>query len=320
MIVLISHTEDAHAVEVLGRLQQSGADVVLFDSCRFPRDISLTVSQPTPEQWRAAMVLDGRRRDLSEARVVWWRRPLPFKLHDEVADNEDRTFAYGECHAALAGLWSCLDAVWINDPDRDLIAARKLFQLKVAAQLGMQTPRTCVTTDPEEATRFIAAEGARGTIYKSFSATEKAWRETRLLRPDEHAQLANVRFAPVIFQEYIAAVVDLRITVVGADIFAAEIHSQQTDYPYDFRMTMEAAEIRPHRLPESVEAQLRALMASFGLLYGAIDMRLTPDGDYVFLEINPAGQWLFIELRTSQPITEALCELMLNRDRVRQAA
>lgn len=315
MIILVSHLDDPHAVHVLARLQSRGADVVLFDTARFPRDIQLSVAQSHAERWRASVNIAGEPRDLTDARVVWWRRPLPFRLHDEVADAEERAFAYGECHAATSGLWSCLDAVWINDPDRDQIAARKLFQLKVAAQLGLRTPRTCVTNDPEQAGRFVRTEGSRGTIYKSFGATENAWRETRLLRADEHALLANVQFAPVIFQEHISAVVDLRITIIGDDIFSAEIGSQQTGYVYDFRMSMDEATVRPHRLPDLVEDQLRALMASLGLVYGAIDMRLTPDGEYVFLEVNPAGQWLFIEQRTGQPISDALCSFMLGRDR-----
>jgi glutathione synthase/RimK-type ligase-like ATP-grasp enzyme len=175
-------------------------------------------------------------------------------------------------------------------------------------------PRTCITNDPAEASAFIASEGAERTIYKSFLGTEDAWRETRVLRPDECELLDNVRYAPVIFQEFIPAVVDLRVTVVGDDLFAAAIRSQETAYPHDFRMDLESAAIEPHALSDEVAARLMALMASFGLVYGAIDLRLTPDGEYVFLEVNPAGQWLFVELRTNQPITDALVDHLIAHD------
>jgi glutathione synthase/RimK-type ligase-like ATP-grasp enzyme len=126
--------------------------------------------------------------------------------------------------------------------------------------------------------------------------------------------LDRVRYAPVIFQEYIEAKVDLRITVVGDDIFPAEIGSQETSYRVDFRMCMHEADIRPHVLPPAVAAKITDLMRALGLVYGAIDMRLTPDGEYVFLEINPAGQWLFIEQRTGQPITATLARYMIAHD------
>jgi hypothetical protein len=79
-------------------------------------------------------------------------------------------------------MWSLLDATWMNPPDHDERAGRKAFQLKVAREAGLAIPRTCITTDPERARAFIAAEGGE-VIYKTFTATEATWRETRMLRP-----------------------------------------------------------------------------------------------------------------------------------------
>jgi hypothetical protein len=315
MILIISHLADEHATRVLKYLGRTGADALLFDTSRYPREISLDIGHSAGAQPALFAIVDGVRRDLAAVRSVWWRRPQPYGLDGAMSDADDRSFAYGECHAAIMGLWSCLDAHWVNNPEREEVAARKVYQLNVAAGLGLRIPRTLVTNDPESAAKFIDDEGARGTIYKAFSATERAWRETRLLRPEERAHLDAVRFAPVIFQEHIRADIDLRITMIGDEIFPAEILSGETDYHVDFRMTMHAAAIRAHVVPDEVVVKLRAFMGGLGLVYGAIDMRLTPDGEYVFLEVNPAGQWLFIEDRTGQPITAALAEHLLTSDR-----
>ena len=314
MILIISHLADPHATAVLDCLSRSGAEAILFDTARFPREARLEVTHATSQPWAGAVTLEGVRREMSAVGCVWWRRPQPFEIQADVAGGEDRGFAYGECHAAITGLWSCLHAHWVNDPQCDEVAGRKMYQLKIAAALGLRVPRTLVTNDPERARAFIDAEGAAGTIYKAFSATERSWRETRLLKPEEHSQLDAVRFAPVIFQEHIRADIDLRITVIGDAIFAAEILSGETEYHVDFRMTMHAAAIRAHVLPDKVVAKLSTFMKTLGLIYGAIDMRLTPDGEYVFLEVNPAGQWLFIEERTGQPITSALAEYLQRSD------
>ncbi|HEY0734383.1 MAG TPA: hypothetical protein VGD69_05715 [Herpetosiphonaceae bacterium] len=315
MILLISHLADSHATTVLSYLARLGADTLLFDTARFPQEIRLDITHASGSPSSISAAVDGSRYDLSTTRVVWWRRPQPFDIAADLVSGEDRSFAYSECHAAIMGLWACLDAYWINNPERDEVAARKAYQLKIASGLGLRVPRTLISNDPERVAAFIEAEGSAGTIYKAFSATERAWRETRLLRPEERGHLDAVRFAPVIFQEHIRADIDLRITVIGDAIFAAEIHSGETDYRVDFRMTMHQATIRTHTLPDAVVAQLRALMAALGIVYGAIDMRLTPDGEYVFLEVNPAGQWLFIEERTQQPITAALAEHLWAADR-----
>ena len=288
----------------------------MFDTAQFPRAMSLAVDPGDGETWRAEATVDGTTRDLTQTRVVWWRRPLPFGLDDAVSADADRQFAYAECQQAIAGLWAALDATWINDPERDERASRKLWQLRVAPQLGLRTPRTCITNDPCKAREFIDAEGGAPVIYKAFAGTDRAWRETRILRDDERDALESVRYAAVIFQEHIPAVADVRVTIVGDDVFAAEIHSEDSAYPVDFRMDMDAARVLPHKLPDEIEARLHALMDAAGLVYGAVDLRLTPAGEYVFLEINPAGQWLFVERLTGQPITAALSAYMLAHDRV----
>jgi glutathione synthase/RimK-type ligase-like ATP-grasp enzyme len=158
---------------------------------------------------------------------------------------------------------------------------------------------------------FLSRDTDR-VIYKSFSATAEEWRETRVLKSHELDLIDNVRLAPVIFQEYIPAVVDLRITVIGDRFFPAAIHSQETSYVVDFRMDMGRARVESCELPAEVRAGLSALMGHLGLVYGAIDMRLTPGGRYVFLEVNPAGQWLFIEQRTGQPITAAVAQALMS--------
>lgn len=306
MILILSHRADEHANEVVRRLQRERANVLLFDTARFPRETNLLINQEVGRDPQFRATLDGKTHDMTDVRAVWWRRPQPFTLDAALSQPHDRTFAYGECQAAISGLWACLNtAHWVNNPEKDEVAARKLYQLKVAAELGLAIPRTLVTNDPAAARAFVAEQGERGTIYKAFSATEQAWRETRLLQPDEHIYLEAVQYAPVIFQEYVRADIDLRITVIGDEFFPAEIHSGQTDYKVDFRMTINDATVRAHTLPDEVVQKLRLLMQRLGLIYGAIDMRLTPAGEYVFLEVNPSGQWLFIEGRTQQPITSA---------------
>ena len=313
MIIVVSHPSDLHATIVLSRLMELGADAVLFNTADFPQRNSLWL-EATPAGFSAELSAGPSSIDLKDVAVVWWRRPQPHELDSAMASREDWNFAYGECHAAMSGLFASMDAFWINEPLKDERAAQKVYQLKLAQELGFRIPRTCITNQPAAAKAFIDREGRRGTIYKAFSATSQAWRETRLLRPNEIELIDSVRHAPVIFQEYVEAEVDLRITLIGGKIFAAAIHSQETDYKVDFRMHIDSARYDAHELPRHVKAKLLQYMAALGLVYGAIDMRLTPEGDYVFLEINPCGQWLFAEQKTGLPITEALTSLMVEHD------
>lgn len=313
MILVVSSLTDTHATVVIEELRRRGADVQLLDLSLFPRELGLTLAfdGKTAKRHLAGA---GQDLDLAQCRVVWWRRPQLYGVHDDVHSEVDRAFAYAECDAAISGLWHTLDAYWINDPTRDQVASRKVYQLALAQEMGLRIPRTCITNDPREARAFIDAQGSGKTIYKAFGGTERAWRETRLLRADEMNLMESVRYAPVIFQEHIPAAADLRITVVGDEIFPAAIRVAGDAYAFDFRMAMDSARIEATRLPTWLQKKLLAYVQHLGLVYGAIDMRLTPDGEHVFLEINPAGQWLFIEQETQQPISAAMAALMVRRD------
>ena len=313
MIGIFPSTDDVHASHVLTELRRLGSDATILDTASLPAGGSVTSWHASDDPWQATWTAGGTTTDLTDLHAVWWRRPQAHVLHDALRGATDRQFAYGEVDAAVRGLWSCTDATWVNDPERDLAASRKLWQLKVAAGLGLRIPRTCATTNPSDAQAFLEAERG-GAIYKPFGGSEEAWAETRLVERADVDNLEHVRFAPVIFQELIPGGIDIRVTVVGREVHAAQIRAIDTAYEFDFRMDCGNAPIHAHELPARLVERLHRLMDRFGLLYGAIDLRLAPDGDYVFLEVNPAGQWLFVELATGQPISAAMARQLLRLD------
>lgn len=315
MIVVVSHPEDDHATGVLAALGARRHPVALVDTGLFPTRSTLTqrFGDGPP---RFELVVDGGPVDLGSARVGWWRRPRPFTLHDGIAP-EVAAFTYTECHEAVAGLWGALDLTWVNPPPLDDMAHHKPYQLAVATEVGLPIPRTVITNDPDEAAAFGASNGPGGTIYKTFLATEEHWRETRILRPEELILLDRVRLAPVIFQEFVPAVADIRVTVLGERLFATAVTTAPGSYAFDYRMDMDGASFTPTELAPETEAKLLALMRRLGIVYGAIDLRRTPDDGDVFLEVNPAGEWRFVEDRTGQPITQAMADLLIALDKER---
>jgi glutathione synthase/RimK-type ligase-like ATP-grasp enzyme len=234
---------------------------------------------------------------------------MPFDIDPKVSRPIDRAFSESETSQAVHGVLDALDCTWVNPRCADESAHRKPFQWEVANRVGMNLPRTLVTNEPEAARSFIEQVGVRKTVFKAFLAATEEWRETRLVERSDLSRLDSVRYAPVIFQEYVNGV-DLRITVVGDRLYSAEIDARQTSYPFDMRMVIGEADVRPIDLPLAVQDSILRLMSKLGLVYGAIDMRRTADGKFMFLEVNPAGQWLFVEQRTGLPISQAMADLL----------
>lgn len=312
MILVVSHPGDDHAAGVLAALQRRGHPAVLLDTGRFPVEASITERFSTDArsyEFRS----NGHRIDLGGCRAGWWRRPQAFTMHPKLAPAVV-SFSYTECHEALAGVWPALDIKWVNPPTLDEVAHHKPFQLAVATDVGLAIPSTVITNNPETVREFIAELAPEPVIYKTFLATEQNWRETRVIRPDEFDLIDTVSLAPVIFQQYIPAVADVRVTVVGDQMFAAEIKATEGGYDIDYRMDLDGASFEPTVLAAETEEGIRRLMKKLGLVYGAIDLRRTKAGD-VFLEINPAGEWRFVEERTGQPITQSVAELLAYLDR-----
>ncbi|MGH9284414.1 MAG: MvdC/MvdD family ATP grasp protein [Acidimicrobiales bacterium] len=311
MILAVTHPDDVHAHAVLAELARLGATAVVVDLSRFPAHAGLSLGYGGAGGF-SFEAGGGPALDLDQVEAVWWRRPQPFTI-DGVGGTESWQFAYAECQEAFDGLWYAIGARLVNHPALDQVAHKKSLQLRVAEALGLAVPPTLVTNDPARAADFAANHGPGGTVYKPFQATERQWRETRLLRDGELALLDQVRHAPVIFQRYVAGT-DIRVTIVGERLFPAAIDVAGGSYPVDFRFNHELR-ITETELPGPVSTGLLALMDNLGLVFGAVDLRRTPDGDHFFLEVNPAGQWLFVEDKTAQPISRALAEVLVGAAR-----
>lgn len=309
-VLIISAPRDLHARKVGAHLVEAGVRPDLFDIRHFPSRARVVMARGDAS--RTALLLpDGTRVDEAELLSVWWRRPQRPRVAPEVTDAAHRRFALNESYCALNGLWQSLRARWVNPVLADSAASHKPYQLEVAPTVGLTVPETVITNDPDAARELVDAHDGR-VIYKALAGLPDAWRETRLLRREEAALLDAVRYAPVIFQEVIDGT-DLRVTLVGDDIFAAEMDTTRARYAYDIRMDM-TVPVRAVKLDATTEASLRGLMRALGLEYGAVDMKRRPDGSLVFLEINPAGQFLHIEELTGMPIARALAARLMHKE------
>jgi glutathione synthase/RimK-type ligase-like ATP-grasp enzyme len=312
VIIAVTHRGDEHARAVFGALARLGVEAVMLDLADLPTAGRLALSYGRAGGRR--ILLDGRPPlEAERVRALWWRRPqlprAPGSLHPARA-----AFAARQTLDAFMGLVSSLDgaALLVNHPWRDDAAAQKTFQLALAERAGLRLPATLVTSDREAARAFLSEQGRMGAIHKAVHATPGDWRRTRRVGPGGAASLRHLCYTPLILQRRVPGL-DVRVTAVGDRLFAAQIDARRSDSPDDYRGHERSCRFAPCRLPVAVERGLRALMGETGLLFGAADFRRAEDGGWYFLELNPAGQWLFVEERTGQPITAAVAALLAGR-------
>jgi glutathione synthase/RimK-type ligase-like ATP-grasp enzyme len=144
---------------------------------------------------------------------------------------------------------------------------------------------------------------------------------TNPVKPEDLADLSGLSLCPATFQELLPKSLEIRVTVVGHRIMAAAVDSQVSaraahDWRRDgLRMIQDW---RPYQLPHEVEEKILRLMDYFSLNYGAIDIILTPDGRHMFLELNPCGEFFWLEHAPGLPISDAISDVLLGHSPRRQ--
>ena len=174
--------------------------------------------------------------------------------------------------------------------------------MKVAEQLGFAIPRTIFSNTLRPVKKFFQSSGQKEIIYKPvghgvlrengdvvFTSTLKT------IEISEEEEM-SLRVAPGIFQEYIPKDYEVRVTVVDNLTFAAVKHSKE-------------------ELPREIHDRCVHLIKELNLLYGAIDLIVTPEGEWVFLENNCNGQWLWLENLVGLEISEAIARLLIKLDK-----
>ncbi|MFG1946107.1 MvdC/MvdD family ATP grasp protein [Nonomuraea sp. NPDC048826] len=313
MILVLTSAGDEHAERVVEAL--AGADVTVFDPADFPVSATLEIGLPGDGSTLRTLGRDGRRLVLDELTAIWYRRPGNPVAHPRTLA---RDHVEEECRILAESLWDGLGCLKVP-ASRPVIdrAARKPYQLDIARRLGFELPETLVTNDPESFLDFyhrhegrVITKPVHGNQWEA--AGERFGRFAAPVTPADLGHADALRLCPVIVQAYVPKRVEVRVTVVGGELFSAEIHSQVSNHTrHDWRhYDPGATPVLPHDLPGEVARRCLELVRRLGLSYGAIDLIVTPDGRHVFLEINPNGQFLWIEEAAGLPISAAIGDLL----------
>lgn len=298
-VLILSQPGDDYATgPVIAELQARGVEPVLVDCSQVPQQGGVCWCGPG-DGWLG--VPGHGRVALSEVQAVWARRAAwatgLFQRNDLPRDVVRA--ARGEsAHVVEAALLDT-NALWVDPPAVYARARNKALQLAIAERIGLRTPRTLETNDPDEARAFVAALDCP-VISKMFTdvRVDDGTVYTNVLGPDDIDALDGIRPCPTILQEAIPKAHELRVVVVGPRVFAAALDTPKlAGAEVDWRRQGGATidQWRPVKLSADEEAHFLALHDALGTNYGSADCVRTPDGELVLLENNAVGEsfWLY---------------------------
>lgn len=311
-VLILAQDLDASADMMVTALRERGVVVWRVNTAWFPQYLRVTATLHDG-RWAGQLITPRYVVDLDRIEAVWYRSPEAFSVSPELSPAEQQHCRV-EAKYGLGGVLASLAALWVNHPSRLADAAYKPVQLALAREVGLRAPDTLITNDPEDARRFVRSGRTVTKLLGPNTISESSQRKlsfTQVITPDDCDDSPGFRATTHLFQRWVPKAWEARVIVVG-DLFTAVRINAASDASYiDWRADYPALGYEVIELPADVESGIRALMSSFGLLYGALDFAITPDHEWVFLEINPGGQYGWLESATRIPFTGYLADLLM---------
>jgi glutathione synthase/RimK-type ligase-like ATP-grasp enzyme len=298
-IAILSSALDPHSRAVAWGARESGASVIVLDTYR-----------GIDADGTAFAVRSGRARilGLEPFSVIWGRQPYRVQSPD-AAVTEDAGFTERQRYSFQLGLIECLETIegvrWINKPSHQRLAECKLLQLTTALTVCLRTPETVVTSDPGVVRNFL--KGRSEIVVKPLQADRWDYRDKKsrsafatVLEAEDISQLPDqdISARVAIYQEQVRKRADVRVVVLGQRAFAFNVIQKNDpgiDSPFSLG-ELGAMKVEPVELTAREEDRICALVKAMGLEFATVDLALDENGQYVFLDLNPSGQWLFLEV------------------------
>ncbi len=324
LVLIPTFVEDIHAYAAAIVLERMGHRAVLWHCSDLPEHESASIAfEPGGP---STMCLHGRDADIALDRVdAFWNRRVgpPVVTTDLVAC--DRDIVVNESQRLVRSLLVQLSQgrFAVNGFHAARNAEDKVLQLAMARQAGFELPATLVSGDPASIRRFVARHEATGAVVKNFSPM--GWQGDRTMCVNFTARIDGgllprdgmLRLTPSIYQADVPKAYEVRVTCMGAEMVAAALHSQRQETSRtDWRTVKpESLDIQRIVLPRDVALRCAALMSTLDLRFGCFDFIVTPDGRWVFLELNQMGQFLWVEESHGDlPLLQMFCDFLVAGD------
>lgn len=289
-VLILSDGGDGAAGHVAAELAARGVPMAWFDTGEFPQRLRLNVTIEGGG-WRGYLTDGQSEVALADVASVYYRGP---------------SWVSGHAGRGLGGVLRALPCLWVNDPVAAAASEHRPVQLAAAERCGLSIPRSLVSNDPamastwakDLATAFVCKPLA-GAMHDAAGLTLVEYRQRYetpgILRPPAPTHTAQL------LQEWVDKAYEARVIAVGQRVFTVAIHGSADDGPR-YEVT---------ELPPLVRMALLELLRRLGLVYGAVDMVVRPDVEWVFLDVDPAGEWAWLAHATGIKVASAFARLLM---------
>ncbi|MEO8405899.1 MAG: MvdC/MvdD family ATP grasp protein [Chitinophagaceae bacterium] len=318
MVLCLTHSHDFYTIDIVQQyLQQQAVPSFRLNTDEFAIHGRFNYSL-SPHTNDISLLIDNKEIHASQISAVWYRKLWDLKIPAELDHTYSNIFNQEYITYQQIFFNQLAHLPWMNDMPADhKVCKDKFSQLTTAQAAGLHIPETIFSNDPGVIKNFFERchgnliAKLHGSLSKSMEGNTPFFPTTKITQKDL-AMLEDLPYCPMIFQQYILKAYELRIIYVDGDFFTGKIpHEKDVT---DWRTTRgRAIQWERYELPLSVQQSISTLMQQLGLRFGALDMIRQINGDYVFLEVNPQGEWGMLQRDLAYPIGETIAQKLINR-------
>lgn len=320
-VLIVTSESDIHADAVIQALSNSFVEPVRLNSESFIREASYSYTwHNTGVAYEKLLSFNDSLRTAETVKVIWWRKPIDFDPPEQLTNEWAIKYSQDETKSliySLPGLYP--DAKWVNSYYNLRLPSQRINQIPIAQKLGLAIPPTIVTNNYKSALDFVAFHAdciVKPMVFSGFMHEDKQYAcFTRRIDINTLNQLQeSIVLAPLFVQKRISKKAEYRVTVIGDQHFVCRIDvdkSGDQDVRLDWRVTDPSKLAHtPDELPDAYIQKLHKMLKLFGLNFGAFDIILGWDDILYFIELNPNGQWYWVELLTGLPMVKAMVSVI----------
>jgi glutathione synthase/RimK-type ligase-like ATP-grasp enzyme len=319
-VLCLTHSQDYYVTDLMQKsLAKLNLEMIRMDTDTFPLNIEISAEQNIGGV-NGSIKIAGKIHKLSDFSAVWFRKNLHSNLTSALT-GKNLSQATKESTAAKNAVLYALESIfWFDSPFDILRAENKQLQLILAKQCGLIIPNSLLSNSPIAVKSFYHQENGNIiskmlTPLTNFMKSTKSFVYTSKVEEKHLANLDGLKYSPMQFQQEIQKEYELRVIYVDGNYFTGKIATSAItdDKKPDWRRAKQEDFFwETYQLPESICQKIDVLMKKLSLNFGALDIIRSTNGDYVFLEVNPCGEWGMLQKALDYPITDHIAECIKN--------
>jgi glutathione synthase/RimK-type ligase-like ATP-grasp enzyme len=298
--LIVSEADDLHALAVQSAVRQRGLFCNIIESNQLSGRESINYHVNNVQTAAMVRTSDGQLQDVNQVDAIWWRRFKSDQMIDISCLTADQvSLINNDCIGAIYGILNnSFQGKWLSNPCATDLASNKLNQLSAAVEAGFTIPDTLISQSPQVVREF-SSKYERGVIVKPVVGTKGPLLFTQMITEDHLSQEDSIRSSPSIYQEYISGDRHIRLNCFGDKSFAALIKTTDLDWRPNLQVPICSWDV-----PNELQIKVRRVLDILELEMGIFDLKINLEGEIIWLEVNPQGQFLFLEGITGYPLTE----------------